>query len=101
VGWDDDDWSYHDEGPEREYDRDPTIDWAKEELKKFFSKPQHRETVFYVMQLQVIFEKSFFHWITYKAIDELVDENLLADDIQNTGREYSRSLYISSSVAIN
>jgi hypothetical protein len=81
MAWDDEDWSY-DEGPEEEYPRDPSIDAAKDAVESFFEDPLRREGVFYVMQLQVIFERTFFHWITYKALDELVEEGRLRDRIE-------------------
>jgi hypothetical protein len=79
------DWDEFEEGSDEEYEeygRDEAIDAAKDTLLKFFQNPQERKTVFYVMQLQVMFERKHYHWITYKAIDELVDEGRLADDIK-------------------
>lgn len=67
------DYNYdYNEYPEEEYEeRDYKIDEAKEELKEFFT--EHNEEVFYLKQIQVIFEKDFFHWIMASAINELVD----------------------------
>jgi hypothetical protein len=64
------------------YERDQSIDEAKQDLQRFFKNPVERKDVFYVTQLQVIFERKHYHWITYKAIVELVDEGLLSDDIK-------------------
>jgi hypothetical protein len=52
-----------------EYIRDDKIDDARTSILEFFT--QSREEVFYERQLTVIFEKSYFHWITVKALLEL------------------------------
>jgi hypothetical protein len=51
------------------YVRDIKIDDAETAILEFFA--QNREEVFYERQLTVIFERSFFHWITVKALLEL------------------------------
>jgi hypothetical protein len=55
--------------------RDKKVDEAKEALTAFFEK--NNEDVYYMQQLEVFFEKPFFHWITSTAINELIDEGLL------------------------
>lgn len=61
-----------------EYPRDPAIDEAKPFLLEYFKT--HRDDIYYLTQLQVIFEKRFFHWITAKAINELISyQNLQAE----------------------
>jgi hypothetical protein len=77
MGWEDEDFDYEEENAE-EYPRDPAIDAAKAKIRGFFSN--HRTTVFYVTQLQVIFEREFFHWITGKAVAELIVGGILNDD---------------------
>jgi len=57
------------------YPRDIKIDEAKEELVKFFM--EKNESVFHMQQLEVFFEKRFFHWITAKAINELIGDGLV------------------------
>ena len=52
--------------PER---RDPVVDQAKDDLRSLFAGEP--ESVFYQRQLQVIFEKKYFHWITSHALSEL------------------------------
>lgn len=52
-----------------EYTRDEKIDDAKTSILDFFRANQGR--VFYERQLTVIFERSYFHWITVKALLEL------------------------------
>ncbi len=58
-----------------EYRRDIKIDEAKARLRKFFE--DRCENVFYMQQLEVFFEKEFFHWITGKAVNELVATGFL------------------------
>jgi hypothetical protein len=73
-------------GPDEEYEeygRDEAIDAAqRHSTKSFFKTRRNEKPFFYVMQLEVMFERKHYHWITYKAIDELVDEGSLADDIK-------------------
>jgi hypothetical protein len=56
--------------------RDNFVDQAKEALRQFFV--QRPESVFYQRQLQVIFEKSYFHWVTVRALSELVADGAIA-----------------------
>lgn len=68
-----DDYFYDDfEAPEFERERDVKIDEAKESLKKFFMENNRR--VFYMKQLGVRFEKEFYHWISARALTELIAE---------------------------
>ena len=69
-----DDFYYNDfKGPV--YERDTKIDEAKRYLKEFFQK--NYKQVFYIKQLEVMFEKNFFHWIIAKALGELIDEGYM------------------------
>lgn len=73
--WENGDFDYEEEY--EEYPRDAAIDAAKVKISEFFNN--HRTTVFYITQLQVTFEREFFHWITGKAIAELVQQEKLKD----------------------
>ncbi|HVS89159.1 MAG TPA: hypothetical protein VHF01_13190 [Candidatus Acidoferrum sp.] len=67
--------------------RDSAIDDAKAVLEGFFARENLR--VFYQRQLQIIFEGEFFHWITARALSELVGEGKIASDtlpLPPTGR---------------
>jgi hypothetical protein len=84
-----DDWDdYPSEPEEEEYPRDSRIDITKQSLGRFFSLDENKNSVFYLTQLQVIFERSIanitdrptYHWITAKAIGELVDEGVLNNE---------------------
>jgi hypothetical protein len=66
--YDDSDWLEDEEKP-----RDPKIDEVKEELLDdlFIKEP---DGVFYQRQLEIRYERKFFHWITAKALNELAEE---------------------------
>ena len=51
--------------------RDEQTDLAKAQL---LGRIQSEDRVFYVQQLQVLHERSYFHWITGRALRELIDE---------------------------
>jgi hypothetical protein len=67
---------YVEEEPEPERKPDPMVLKAVPVVRKFFSR---RKMPFYIGQLQCQFEKQFFHWITYKAIRELLGESFLGN----------------------
>ena len=50
--------------------RDPVVDDARVAIEEFLN--EKRGDTFYLKQLQVIFERRFYHWITAKAVSELV-----------------------------
>jgi hypothetical protein len=66
---------YHDEYEYSQHKRDTKIDEAKEYVKNFFK--ENKKRVFYMKQLEVRFEKKFFHWITARALGELIAEGFL------------------------
>jgi len=43
---------------------DPSFVACRESLIRFFRRKQ---TPFYLTQLEILFEKQYFHWITYRA----------------------------------
>lgn len=51
---------------------DPKEIEAREELEEFFDK--NREKVFYSRQLEVKFEDKYFHWVTNRALKNLVND---------------------------
>lgn len=63
---------------EEEYPRDIKIDEAKEKLVRFFT--EKNKNVFYMQQLEIFFEKQFFHWIIAKAINELIADDILGSE---------------------
>ena len=65
-----------DEAEDRRYEK---IQEAKQSLLHFFT--EHREDVFYERQLQVIFEGSFFHWVTVDALHELLEDKKLQSEL--------------------
>lgn len=48
---------------------------AKEEIKSLYETD--KENVFYIRQLQVKFEKDYFHWLTYNVLESLKKEGYL------------------------
>jgi hypothetical protein len=63
---------------QEEWPRDKKIDEAKEELTAFFKG--NNEDVYYMKQLEVFFEKKYFHWITAKAVNEMIEEGFLGKE---------------------
>ena len=59
-------------------DHDPVEKGAVVALEKFFS--EHRDQVFYGKQLEVLFETTFFHWVTNRAYRELIGRGLVRED---------------------
>lgn len=79
--WEEPDWEPHYQEPEDEARaRDPVVDDAKVKLREFFRNEPTE--VFYQRQLQIIFEPTYFHWITARALSELVAEGLIASDTE-------------------
>ena len=78
--WDDepfdDEWWESPEAGAPEQPRDAVVDEAKRALFEFLEV--EGEAVFYQRQLEVLFEKKFFHWITAHALSELADEGRIA-----------------------
>lgn len=68
---------FEEEWPEG-YPRDKVVDQAKEVLTDFFG--ENNEDVFYMQQIEVFFEKQFFHWITAKATNELIGDGFLKSE---------------------
>jgi hypothetical protein len=53
--------------------RDPKIDQAAERLRAFFDDSPQR--LFYSTQIETVFERDFFHWITGRALLEMGNAN--------------------------
>jgi len=68
------------EAEEEARPRDPVIDEAKDALRRFFDA--ERAEVFYQRQLTIIFEQTYFHWITARALTELAAEGHIAADVE-------------------
>ncbi|MCX5919049.1 MAG: hypothetical protein NTX30_20530 [Deltaproteobacteria bacterium] len=70
----DDDFDYETEY-EEERPPDPIESEAKTVIKSFFE--MHMKEVFFSRQVEVIHEDQFFHWITNRAIRDLVAEGVI------------------------
>jgi hypothetical protein len=73
----------HGEG-DYEYPRDSKIDEAKEVLLRDLFEKRASE-VFYSRQIEILFERRFFHWITAKALNELVQEQSVSGEFRDLG----------------
>lgn len=71
MAWDD----IEDYTEEEEVGRDSKTDEAKKAVFELVSG--NPDSVFYIKQLQVLLEKRFFHWITGRAVGELLAEGRL------------------------
>lgn len=69
-------WEYYDEPIDMPYEeprpRDAKTDEAKARLSELFEEKS--EQVFYGRQVEVLLEKDFYHWITSRTMNELVQE---------------------------
>lgn len=73
-----------------EWPRDVKVDEAKEVLLGWFEEQSGR--VFYGRQVAVLLEKRFYHWITTKAVNELVAERKIRSatlplEVEGAGEE--------------
>lgn len=59
-----------------DYSSDPSFLSCKTDLKEFFRR---KRTPYYLTQLELLFEKRYFHWITYRAIKSLVSDGYLQE----------------------
>jgi len=66
MDWDD----FHGDEPADDRPADKYELSAVEELAAFFN--ENRERVFFANQLAILHERKFFHWVTYRAISELI-----------------------------
>ncbi len=75
------------DGPEPDYEEpeialrhDPKVDQAADKLLAYID--DNADDVFYEMQLEVIFEDEYFHWITAKALAQLRQSNKIGSSLQ-------------------
>jgi len=86
-----DEWGNPEKTPFIKWQRDPKVDPAKDDLRTWFKdKPA---TIFYGRQIEVIFEKKYFHWITHKALRELTTEGTVSSEIRTTENGNKIRLY--------
>lgn len=69
---------------EEEYPRDKYVDDAKADLLEFFNEKKNE--TFYLKQIVIFFEKKYYHWITAKAVSELVEEGQLKENRVSFGK---------------
>ena len=78
--WDEPDWEPDYEHVEEVRPRDPVVDQAKGKIRAFFEN--ERNGVFYKQQLEVIFEDTYFHWVTSRALSELAAEGHISAQLE-------------------
>ena len=79
-----DDWDEFLHGEEYSHPHDRKVDEAKAVLlSRFF--PEDGTGVYYGRQLEIWLEKEFFHWITKKALNELVQERKIKFEAVQAG----------------
>jgi hypothetical protein len=61
-------------------ERDPKQEKAEDEIVAYLEK--NRGTVFFSRQLEVHFEKNWFHWITNRVLRDLVSRRLLKSEVR-------------------
>jgi hypothetical protein len=59
-----------------DYTSDPTFVACKDTLTRFFRR---KLTPYYLTEVEVLLEKQYFHWITYRAIKSLVSDGYLTE----------------------
>lgn len=67
---------------------DKYLKYALEDLQKLFTDCANNNKVFYSRQLEIIFEGKYFHWITNRAVRELIESGFLNTEthtIRNSG----------------
>jgi len=72
-----DDWSDFDEG-DIEFPYDSSVDEAKKAILILIEAD--KDNIYYIQQIEVFLEKAFFHWITARAITELLNEGSLRSE---------------------
>jgi len=72
----DDYYEYFEEEPEPEPQPDPIAVAASKDLRKFFSR---RRMPYYIGQLECMFEKKYFHWVTHSAVRLLINDGFLKE----------------------
>lgn len=89
MDWNDDD-SYELEAAE-EHPRDSKIDEAKRRVRALLDASPR--AVYYIKQLQVLFEGEFFHWITGRAVGELIGEGFVSYEDASLAKGKARFVF--------
>ena len=78
----DDEYWGEPEWPEEGEVVDEYVEQAKPILAEFFDAQKGQ--LFYLKQLQVSFEKRFFHWVTYRVLMDLAEEGEVGTEIRTS-----------------
>jgi hypothetical protein len=68
------------EAPEEEKGEEPDQYWlnAQRDIRELYERD--KESIFYIRQLQVKFEKRYFHWVTHNALKGLLNMGYLKEE---------------------
>jgi hypothetical protein len=80
-----DEFEYEVDFEKEERPRDRMVDVARDALQSLYF-PLDGQNVYYGRQLEVLLERDFFHWITKKALNELVAEGKIGFSREPVGR---------------
>ena len=70
---------------------------AREHLRRYFD--EHREEVFFSGQIEVQNEDVYFHWITNRAIRELIDEGTIRSEVRMLRKRRKHKVIVSSRIS--
>lgn len=90
MEFDDDFWELEQESPPS--GKDAAVEAAKVRVRQFYS--ENPSEVAYVKQLQLWFEKSFFHWVTGFAVRDLLQERFLQGDLESVESRRTEKLFL-------
>ena len=70
---------------------DPKQELARKDLTVFFA--EHKDQVFYSRQIEILYEREYFHWITNRALRELEEGGLINSETRSLETGGSVKLY--------
>lgn len=71
--------------------QDPTLQSAIDEIKEYFESNKAR--LFFLKQVQIHFEKKYFHWVSYNAINYLIETKEIQHEIIKVGNQEIKILF--------
>lgn len=78
---------------------DPEQASAREFLRAFFD--DHREEVFFSRQIEVQNEHKYFHWVTNRALRDLVDQEIILTETRELKVAVPSSCFGTKAIAIS
>src|ERR1035438_4651779 len=98
MSWDDYEEPDEPQEPDDESERpgpgdDPAVQELEPQLLDYLDA--HPDTVFYETQLDVIFEKEFFHWVTARALKDLREAGKIGSALEELSPNVPLRFYFS------